>query len=793
MKFTLSWLKEYLLTSASLDEICSKLTEIGLEVESVFDQSQSLSNFSVAEIIDTQPVPNSNKLKICQVKISETDPPLQIICGASNARSGIKVAYAPIGSLIPATKILIKKAKIAGIESCGMLCSAHELQISEVDSGIIEIDKKWSLGTKISKVFGMDDAIIDINITPNRADCLGIYGIARDLAAADLGELLKPAHSNLSPQFSFPLEINNQADSACKFAAFRYFKNVKNCPSPPWLKTKLNAAGINSISAIIDITNYVMLVLNRPMHAYDASKINGSLEIRFAKNGEEFLSLKEEKFSLDEKDLIIADQEKPLGIAGIIGSRNSACNFNSSEILLESAFFEPATISRSGRRLSLQTDARYRFERGVDIETCEIGIELASQLILEICGGEISEIKIIGQKPSLKKIIFDIGKIHSLTGIEVLPEKVWQILINLGFALEETDEKKLLVQIPSHRKDIHICEDLIEEVARIIGYQQIHPKKLPFFDKKSFINPLNRIRTHLASQGLSEIISWSFIDSNLAEIFGNKNERLELANPIASELNHLRPNLIIGLVQAYQKNSLRNFSNLSLFEIGNVFFDSSPNDQKLMIAGLRAGRTNEDNHYHDVRDFDVFDVKKDFLEVIEIFGINAKSLQINSAQPLKYYHPHRFAEFRLGKNLIGYCGEIHPLVAKKLNCENRLNVFEIFLDNLPKLEKSAIRKSFIINDLPLVERDFAFLIDKNQPVGEVIKTILSCEKELIKEVNIFDIYCGQNIAEGSKSIALRIFMQSAEKTLTKEEIDAVSRKVTDAVTKSFNAILREAS
>jgi len=792
MKLTLSWLKEHLETSATLDEICNKLTAIGLEVESVEDKAKALSLFSVAKILEAKPHENSTKLQVCFVETADSTTTMQIVCGAANARSGIKVAYAPIGSVIPANAMVIKKAKIAGVESNGMLCSARELGLGNEDAGIIEIDEKWPVGAKITDIYKLDDATIEINITPNRGDCLGIYGIARDLAASGIGTLKNPEIKKITGEFSFPLEVKNEAVSACNYAAFRHFKNVKNCESPKWLKEKLSAIGINSISAIVDITNYVMLVLNRPMHAYDASKINGSLNIRFAKTEEKFISLKNEEFVLNEKILVISDAKKAVGIAGIIGSANSACTLETSEILLEAAVFNAEIISDAGRKLGIQTDARYRFERGVDEKTCESGIDLATQLILEICGGSCSEIKIIGEKSAAKKIEFDLGKTKKLIGIEVFEDKAAQILTELGFKLEKKSAQKLLVEIPSHRHDIFAAEDLVEEIVRIFGYDKIQKEKLEVSAIIPANNILHKVRTALAAQGMIETINWSFVDTNLVEIFATKNEKLILANPISSELSHMRPTLAIGLIESYRKNVLRNFSNLSLFEIGNVFLGNTPTDQKSMIAGLRAGKNKEQNHFHDERDFDIFDVKKDFLDVIELFGLRAESLQTTNSDLPKYYHPHRSAVLKLGKNIIGYFGEIHPAINKKFDLKNRLNFFEIFVDNLPNQQKSALRKSFSVNDLPIVERDFAFLVNKEMAIGDIIKTISGTEKQLIKEVNIFDIFSGKNIAEDKKSVALRVKIQPIDKTLTSEEIDVISKKIIDAVVKSHAAILRDA-
>ncbi len=788
MKFTFSWLKEYLDTNASLEEICNKLTAIGLEVESLEDKAKTLAPFSVAHIVEAKPHENSTKLKICSVQTADSVTPLQIICGAANARTGIKVAYAPIGSVIPANQMVIKKAKIAGVESNGMLCSARELSLGNEDSGIIEIDEKWPVGTKITEVFSLNDALIEINVTPNRGDCLGIYGIARDLAAAGIGTLKNPEIKKAAGKFPTAIEIKNEAATSCPHIAFRSIKNVKNCESPKWLKDRLTSIGANSISALVDITNYVMFALNRPMHAYDANKINGSLHIRFAKNDEKFTSLKGEEFNLDEKILVISDSQKPLGIAGVTGSNNSGCDLETNEILLESAFFAPTAVSYSGRKLNILSDARFRFERGVDEGSCETGIDLATQLILEICGGEVGETKIIGTKSASKKITFDASKIKKITGVEIASDKATKILSDLGFSTTKSGET-LEVEVPSHRHDVTIEQDLVEEVVRIFGYNQIPSTPLTSGSALiSQVNILHQARKYLAAQGMIETISWSFVDENLVELFAQKNEKLILQNPISIEMNHMRPTLAIGLLESYRKNCARNFSDLSLFEIGNVFVDDK---QNLMISGIRAGKNKEQSHFHDERDFDVFDVKKDFFDILEIFGLRADSTQISTNDAPKYYHPHRFAAVKLGKNLVGYFGEIHPSLAKKFDLKNRVNIFEIFVDNLPQTQKSTARKAFIANDLQMVERDFAFLVNKDQAIGDLIKTIGNCDKQLIKEVSIFDIFSGKNISEDKKSVALRVKIQPLEKTLTSEEIDLIGKKIIEAVNKFYGATLRE--
>ena len=777
MKFLLSSLKEFLETTASVEEICSRLTSIGLEVESLEDNARILSPFSVAKIVESKPHENSSKLKICLVETIDSNTPLQIVCGAANARAGIKVAYAPIGSTIPANQMVIKKAKIAGVESNGMLCSARELCLGDEDSGIIEIDEKWPVGTKISEVYSLNDALIEINVTPNRGDCLGVYGIARDLAASGIGVLKELVIKESATSFAFPFEVKNEALLVCNFALFRQIKNLKNCESPKWLKDKLVGIGMNPISAIVDVTNYVMHVLNRPMHAYDSSKINGSINIRFAKEKEKFTSLKSEEYELDEKILTIADQQKVIGVAGVIGSTNSSCDLETTSIVLESAFFAPSSVAYSGRKLNILSEARHRFERGVDQASCQQGIDLATQIILEICGGEVSEVKVVGQMTHPKKINFDSARIKKLTGVEIESSELFKILSSLGFKGSD------LIEVPSHRHDIFSSDDLVEEVVRILGYDQIKSQPMVF---KSTAVQSDKIRSLLVSSGLTEIISWSFVDSKNIELFAKNDQKLTLANPISEELNHMRPNLAMGLIDTYRKNVARNFSDLALFEIGNVFVGE---DQKLMISGLRAGKNKDQSHYHDQRDFDVFDVKKDLLAILEIHGLRPESLQISHAESPKYYHPHRSAAVKLGKNIVGFFGELHPVINKKFALKNRVNLFEVFASSLPNSSKS-LRRAYIQNDLPLVERDFAFLIERDLQVGDLVKTISSVDKQLIKEVSIFDIFTGHSIADDKKSVALRVKIEPQQKTLTSDEIEVISKKIIDSVILNHNASLR---
>ncbi|NBX52949.1 MAG: phenylalanine--tRNA ligase subunit beta [Proteobacteria bacterium] len=787
MKITLSSLKEFLDTSATLDEICQTLTKIGLEVESVEDKSKALNYFSVAKIIDSKPHDNSQKLKICLVETIDSQTPLQIICGAPNAKTGIKVAYAPINSIIPSNLMQIKKAKIAGVESNGMLCSARELNLGNDDNGIIEIDEKFAIGTKISEVFGIDDATIEINITPNRGDCLGVYGIACDLSATGIGKLKALKTPKIPSEFEFNIKFENHAKNDCPFIAFRIIKNIKNQPSPKWLSDKLEAIGMNSISAVVDSLNYVMHLLNRPMHAYDLQKIGDKIQLKKTNHPTQITTLKNAQHLVDSNILTICNDDEIFSIAGVIGSEQSSCKIDTTEILLESAYFSKEAVARAGRSLNILSDSRHRFERGVDYGSCIDGIELASKLITDICGGKVSDIFIDEQPFNPTIIDFDFNKFQKLIGINLENSYAISILESLQFKVD----KNLKVEVPTKRHDIFSSEDLIEEILRIYGYDKIlkNDLKLPKKHIQANSNLPHKARILLASKGLTETISWSFVDEKNIDFFCQKNPNLVLKNPISQELSLMRPNLIIGLLNSYQKNYLRNISNLSLFEIGNVF--ENQNSQKLMIAGLRTGKNSEPNHFGENRDYDFFDVKKDFYDIVDLSGIKPESLTISSDSAPKYYHPHRSASVKIGKNIIGYIGEINPQINKIFDLKNRLYTFEIFLDSLPNNSKNLVRKPFIANDLPIVERDFAFLVDKNILVGDLLKSISAIDKNFIKDIVIFDIYRGEKIDSSQKSVAVKVKIQPIEKTLTSSEIDSISAKIIENLSVNFKAKIRD--
>lgn len=798
MKFTLSWLLEYLDTESSIEEICLALTNIGLEVESVDDRSQLYNNFNVAKIISAQPCKESKKLKICQVKTSNSDNLIQVICGAANARDGIKVAMADIGAVVPSNQMEIKRAKIAGYESCGMLCSARELGLGGDDEGIIEIDEKWQIGTPIAKVFGLDDAVIEINVTPNRGDCLGVYGIARDLAAYGIGKLKELRNSKLATDFKSEFQFENNSPEKCSDISFCHLKNINNQESPDWLKNRLLSVGINPISAIVDITNYVMLTFNQPMHAYDASRIDGKkIFVRFAKDADKFLTLKDQEVTLDNESLIIADDSKILSIAGIIGGKNSACDLNTNQIIFEVANFDASTIARTGRKLNILTDSRYRFERGCDSQNIDFVLNYAINLVKQICGGQSSKINSLNSKYHYREVKFNIADFKKIIGVDIDLDIAIDILKKLGFELKKITNLNLsefILKIPSWRHDISIDRDIIEEIIRIYGYDKII--NFSFNKNQKISNEINiedQIKSILSVLRYNEVYNWSFVDSKLIENFCEFNDNMILANPISNEMDYLRPCLAVGMLQSFVNNSLRGFENLSLFEVGSIFTNDSKIDkseiiQKTAIGGIRVGKNKPEDHYKDIREYDFFDIKFDVFELIKIFGIRPENIKINNSNPLKYYHPYRFANLYLGKKKFGHFGEIHPMVLKEFGIKRKVYSFEIYVDDLPKPSIKAV-KPYQISDFQSSVRDFAFLIDNDMPIGELLDDIYKIDRNLVQTASVFDIY-RKDIIDNKKSIALRVTIQSLKKTLTSQEIDDISNRIIDLIETKYQASLR---
>ena len=796
MKFTLSWLKDHLETTASLKEITDKLTAIGLEVESVEDRAEALKAFTVAKILETSRHPEADKLQICKVQSDVGE--LQIVCGAANARAGLFVALAKEGTVIPANGMVIKKAKVRGVESFGMLCSLEELGLAETSEGIVELPEA-EIGASVAEVLGLGDLVIDIAITPNRADCLGVRGVARDLAAAGLGTLKN--HELRTTNYELRSPINVQIEtSACDQYIGCHITGVKNGESPEWLKKRLEAIGQKSISALVDITNYFTIDLCRPLHVYDAKKLNGNLLVREAVAGEKFTALNGKEYELPEGITVITDAKNAIAIGGVIGGAESGCTLETTEVFLEVALFEPNSIAIAGRALQIDSDARYRFERGIDVVFVEEAAKRAVVMILELCGGQASELVYAGATPDYKReITFNPQRVLSLGGVDISAEKSIEILQKLGFTVNGN-----LVTPPSWRADIEGEADFVEEILRIYGYDKIPATPLP---KLSNIAPialsLPQKRIHLAkrllaTRGMLEVQTWSFMPSHWAEMFGGAKPELTLLNPISADLDTMRPSILPNLLDAAKRNMFRGFFDLALFEVGLQFHDITPTGQKTVAAGLRTGAVFETTYYKGnfskkARKVDAIDAKADALAILQTLGLS--KAEISTQNLPAYYHPNRSGAFVLGKNVLGYFGEIHPYICEKFNYignANSVPAFEIFLDAIPvSRAKGTAKPQLKISDYQAVERDFAFIVDDKISAADISKEINKAEKNLIAEVEIFDVYVGKGVDIGKKSIAVKITLQSFERTLTDADITTASNSIIQGIGKAFGGILRQ--
>lgn len=793
MRFTILWLKQFLDTNATIEEIAHTLTMTGLEVEDVDNRQEELNAFTVAEIVETIAHPEANKLKIC--KVNTGSKILQIVCGAPNARGGIKVALAQVGAIIPNGKLKIKKSRIRNIESCGMLCSADELNIGSHSSGIIELPDNAIIGEHIAKYFGLDDPVIHINITPNRADSLGVYGIARDLAASGIGKLkpLKIPKINTTFKSNITLAINNEI--ACPFFAIREIKNIDNKERPTWLKNYLQNIGLKSISPIVDITNYISYTFGQPMHAYDKSKIKDKLIVETLDDLTKFKALNEKEYELIKEDLIIRDTKEIHCLAGIIGSHKSSCTINTTSIILEAASFNPNFITSSGRRLNIDTDSRYRFERNVDREFTLNALDYATNLITSICGGEASEVIYKGNnKLPVQTLEFPLNFFKSRTSLEIDKETIISILSKLGFKCV-LNQEIINIEIPSWRYDVSIKEDIVEEIIRIYGYDKLPQVPLPNANRSKVIPYYQRrisdIKRLLATNGYTEIVSWSFMDSKIAQLFASLNEELIIANPISSDLNYMRPSILPNLIKIVHNNINRSFKDLSLFEIGPIFEDTNDNNLITSVAGIRTGLTVPKNNYGTSRLFDVFDIKADIELILNHFGLNINKCQIKN-NALSYFYPTKSASLTLGKKIISYFGQIHPTILKQFNINSDIMAFELLISKLPiGKEKFGKKTELISSDYQMVIRDYAFIVDINQPVGEILEAIRNIDRKLIKAVSLFDLYYGDKIQSGEKSIAISISIQDNSKTLSEEDIDALDKSILLMMNQKFSALLRD--
>tara|TARA_R110002124_G_scaffold287216_2_gene471654 strand:- start:76843 stop:79260 length:2418 start_codon:yes stop_codon:yes gene_type:complete len=804
MKFTVSWLKDHLETQASVKEITDKLTSIGLELEGIEDPAAALGEFTVAEVLSAAPHPDADRLQVLMVKTANNPEPLQVVCGAPNARAGMKGILAQPGTYVPGLDIKLKKSKIRGVESHGMMASERELCLGEDHDGIIDLDQKWAIGTPIAEVLGLDDPIIDIAITPNRADCTGVYGVARDLAAAGMGTLKTLDTPSIQSSFGSPISISFalSADDevACSHFMGRTIKGVKNGPSPQWLQTRLKAIGLRPISTLVDITNYFCIGLCRPLHVFDADKLQGNLQIRMAKKGENLSALNDKDYVLDDFMTVVADDQNALALGGVVGGTSSGCTEDTQNVFLECAYFDPFRTAKTGRALQIDSDARYRFERGIDPNFTAQGLDLATAMILELCGGEASEITQAGSVPKVAKTVaYDPAYCEKIIGLAVDSDEQKAILGRLGFTVNDNWS----IDAPSWRADIDGKADIVEEVIRIIGYDKIPTISVTrtAADNKAFYSTesarIRKSRLTLAARGMNETISYAFMGEALAEAYGSNRSgqaaELRLQRPISEDLVQMRPSILPNLIDAAKRNTDRGYGNVALFEVGPSFGKWYKKDQTLTATGIRTGKA-ASKHWSSAeadRDVDLYDIKADVENVLGALGFPASNAQVTRDAP-DYYHPGRSATLRLGKNILAHFGDIHPSVLEKSDFKDATSGFEVFIDNIPVPKKKAsARKALLkLEVLQPLNRDFAFIVEENLDTDSLIRAISNTDKQLITGVNLFDVYQGKGVDKGKKSIAITVTIQPREQTLTDEDIEALSKKIIANAESKCQASLR---
>ncbi|MDD3029157.1 MAG: phenylalanine--tRNA ligase subunit beta [Alphaproteobacteria bacterium] len=800
MKFPLSWLKQHLDTDASLDVLCDTLTAIGLEVENVEAPGKKLAPFIVAQIKEAVDHPDSDHLHVC--KVDTGSEILQVVCGAPNARAGLKVVLARPGDVMPDTGKALKAGKIRGVESCGMMCAVDELGIGDEHEGIIELGEDAPVGGSFAAYAGYDDPVIEINLTPNRPDCAGVFGIARDLAAAGLGTLKK---LDVTPvkgtepcgiKISLDLPDNNKA---CPLFVGRVIRNIQNGPSPEWLQKKLRAVGLRPISALVDITNYLTIDCARPLHVFDADKIKGTLWVGEAEGGETLEALNDKTYTLEKGMTVIGDDTGVLSLAGVVGGVGSACDEKTTNVLIEAAYFDPVRTAITGRTLQIPSDARYRFERGVDPLFTQPGAELAAKLVIELCGTAdtvVSELEVVGAvAPRTAPIALDLGKCLKHTGLDVSADEQRALLEKLGFTVT-AQEQSLSVLPPSWRPDIDNDADLVEEIVRLKGYEHLPVVSLPNAEVVTRLaldedeRRAHTARRALAGRGLMEALTWSFLSASEAEAFGGVNDALRLTNPISVELCVMRPSLLPNLMAAAKRNLDRGLATVRLFEVGPTFHDTMEDGQIPVASALRAGAA--PRHWAETaRAPDAFDAKADAMAVLEALGVPVGSLQVTTDAPA-WYHPGRSGCLRLGPNLLAAFGEIHPQLRENFSSTEVVVGCEVFLANIPATRaKGTARPLLKLETLQPIRRDFAFVLDRAVPADKVIRAAYAADKKLIRAVDIFDVYEGDKIDEGKKSLALSVTIQPQDKTLTDTEIDALAAKIGESVTKATGAVLRK--
>ncbi len=801
MKFTLSWLKEHLDTDESVDKLADKLTMIGLEVENIEDKAKALAPFTIARVISAEQHPNADRLRVCMVDTGNGEAPVQVVCGAPNARAGLVSVFSPPGTYIPGKDITLGIGTIRGVESRGMLCSAAELKLSEDHDGIMELPADAPIGAPYAQWAALGDPVLEINLTPNRQDCTGVHGIARDLAAADMGKFKDPAIKPIKGSFPCPVKVKVEDEKLCPGFALRLVRGVKNGASPEWLQKRLTSIGLRPINALVDITNFMTYDRARPLHVFDAAKVKGDLVVRRGRNSETLLALDGRTYTLDGTMCVIADDHGVESLAGIMGGEASGCSEATTDVLIESALWNEINIAQTGRKLGIHSDARYRFERGVDPAFMVPGLEMATWLVMEICGGTPSENLVIGNAFGDDRVIdFPLHEVKRLAGIDVAFPQAKLILSHLGFMVAGNGPV-VKVAIPSWRSDVHGKADIVEEIVRIIGVDQVPMTPFERGDapRKPILKPLQlrtrRAKRALAARGMVEAVTWSFISKPHAELFGGGKPELALANPIASDLSDMRPSLLPGLIAAAQANSDRGFADVALFEVGQIFKGDKPEDQFTAAAGVRHGFASSSGlgrNWSGSMAADVFDAKADAFAVLAAAGAPVAALQVVPGGA-SWLHPGRSGTIQIGpQNVLGHFGELHPRALEQLGADGPMIAFEVILDRIPEAKARATRAkpAIELSAFQPVSRDFAFIVDRTVKASDLLRAAQNVDKKLITGVTVFDVYEGKGIDEAKKSIAIAVTIQPREKTMTDQEIDAVAAKIVAEVNKKTGGTLR---
>ncbi len=805
MKFTLNWLKTHLETEASLDEILYALTDLGLEVEGVENPADTLGAFRICRVIEAVQHPNADRLRLCRVETWPDGPggrteEVQVVCGAPNARTGLVGVFAPVGSYVPGIDLLLKPGLIRDVESNGMLCSERELMVSDEHDGIIDLPADAPLGELFINYTNRNDPVIDIAITPNRPDALGVEGIARDLAARGLGRLITPVIEPVEGHFKSPLKVTIDPDvmqKGCPLFTGRLIRGVKNGPSPQWLQDRLRAIGLRPISALVDVTNFLTYDRNRPLHVFDMARLTGDLRVHFAQGGETLTALDDKDYTLDAGMMAISDDAAVQSIAGIMGGAASGCTAETTDVFLESAYWDPVTIAATGRKLKINSDARYRFERGVDPAFTPRGLELATAMILEFCGGEASDVVTAGAVPdTTRHYHLDPARVSSLVGMDIPEETQIATLKALGFTFDAME-----VTPPTWRPDVQGEADLVEEIARIASLTRLEGKPLARTNvgvTRPILTPMQRresvARRQMAALGYNECVTYTFVDKAAAEMFGGGGDATMIANPISSEMSHMRPALLPALLQAAARNQARGFQDMALFEVGPAFDGGEPEDQHIEVAGLLVGATGPRDPFGARRMIDVYDAKADAEAVLAAVGAPMKLMVQRNAPG--WYHPGRSGQLSLGpKNILARFGELHPRVMAAMGVKGPAVAFSVLLENVPtKKAGKATRAALEISDLQAVERDFAFVVDEDVEAAVLVNAAKGADKKLIADARVFDVFVGERAAAqmgaGKKSVAITVRLQPKSATLTEQEIEAVSARVIEKVRKATGGVLR---